>query len=250
MRDLICRNIFTVFALSMVLTGCFLVPETLSKRQVLWDIVNHRCETSRDETHACLVVNRSAGYVVLRDRNGPVQTLIIPTAKITGIEDLKLLKPNAHNYFADAWKHRAILDVQHKKVIDPRYLSFTVNSPYGRTQDQLHIHSSCLKAQVYTQLTHERVQITESWRVLSTPILGHRYLAKKINLSQLNDVNPFVELSHYLQQNNAGRMAEYGLGMVSATGTDIILLATRFDLTEKNLGSIEEIQDTFCEVTP
>lgn len=248
MRDL-SRNMLTIFTLSTLLTGCFVIPETLPKRQVLWDIVTNRCETPRDETHACLVVNRQAGYVVLRDRNGPVQTLIIPTAKITGIEDPQLLQPTAKNYFNEAWVQRRILDIQNKKAIESRYLSFSVNSAYGRTQDQLHIHSSCLSKAVYAQLEHERPSITPHWQALPNKILGHTYLAKKITLAELNTTSPFQMLSGYLQQSNAGNMAEYGLAMVSITDTDMILLATKLDLTEKNLGSIEEIQDTFCQVT-
>lgn len=249
MHYLNCRNFLAVFTLSSVLTGCFVIPKTLPNRQVLWDIVSNRCETSKDETGACLVVNRQAGYVVLRDRHGPVQTLIIPTAKITGIEDAQLLQPRAKNYFNDAWVQRRILDTQHKKAIEQRYLSFSVNSAYGRTQDQLHIHSSCLSKAVYAQLEHERPSITPHWQVLPNKILGHTYLAKKITLAELNTTSPFLMLSDYLQQSNAGKMAEYGLAMVSATDTDMIVLATKFDLTEKNLGSIEEIQDTFCQVT-
>ncbi|MBF7688915.1 CDP-diacylglycerol diphosphatase [Acinetobacter rathckeae] len=249
MHYLNCRNLLAVFTLSSVLTSCFVVPKTLPKRQILWDIVSNRCETSRDDTHACLVVNRPSGYVVLRDRHGPVQTLIIPTAKITGIEDSQLLQPTAKNYFNDAWVQRHILDTQNKKAIEPRYLSFSVNSAYGRTQDQLHIHSSCLSKAVYVQLEHERPSITTHWQALPNKILGHTYLAKKITLAELNTTSPFHILSDYLQKTKAGHMAEYGLAMVSATDTDMILLATKLDLTEKNLGSIEEIQDTFCQVT-
>lgn len=243
------KTTLTIVCIGLSVLGCYAVPDVLSKRQTLWDIVDKRCETSRDAAGACLVVNRQAGYVVLRDLHGPVQTLIIPTAKITGIEDAQLLQHNTKNYFNDAWLNRAILDQQHKKHIEPRYLSFSVNAAYGRTQDQLHIHSSCLKSSVYEQLQRDRHLIGKQWAVLPNNVLGHRYLAKKITLSNLATIQPFQELSAYIQQQKAGQMAEYGLAMVSAQDDEILLLATKLDVEDANFGSIEEVQDTFCAVT-
>lgn len=44
-------------------------------------------------------------------------------------------------------------------------------------------------------------------------------------------------------------MGDYGLAMVSIENNEAILLATKFNVLEMNLGSIEEVQDTECQVT-
>ena len=46
------------------------------------------------------------GYAVLKDLVGAAQYLLIPTARVPGIESLLLLAPEAPNYFADAWRER------------------------------------------------------------------------------------------------------------------------------------------------
>ncbi|MET0331942.1 MAG: CDP-diacylglycerol diphosphatase, partial [Dyella sp.] len=43
------------------------------------------------------------GYAILKDHHGPAQYLLIPTARITGIESPLLLRAGAPNYFAAAW---------------------------------------------------------------------------------------------------------------------------------------------------
>lgn len=232
-------------AAAIIIGLIIVLHHILSHRDVLWRIVNERCGTSLDQSHSCLVVNRKAGFVVLRDLNGPVQTLLIPTAKITGIEDPELLDPSAKNYFADAWANRAILNQENRRLIDPKYLSFSVNSFYGRTQDQLHIHSSCLNTTVYALINRYRNHIGSAWTTLPEKIFGHTYIAQKIKLADLNLVQPFQQLKAYTLENHT-ELSNYGLAMVSAEDGDIILLATEINLLEWNFGSIEEIQDTYC----
>lgn len=234
-------------ALVIMLVLFYGLYHILSHRGVLWNIVNERCGTSLDTRHSCLVIQRKAGFVVLRDLNGPVQTLLIPTIKITGIEDQMLLDPSARNYFYDAWSYRYILNQENRRVIDPKYLSFSVNSLYGRTQDQLHIHASCLKPDVYELISRYRTQIGSAWTTLPEKIFGHTYIAQKIKLNDLKSVQPFQQLKMYAQDRHH-QLKNYGLAMVSAERGDIILLATEVNLLEWNFGSAEEIQDTHCIV--
>lgn len=242
--------IYTLLGLVMLSAfGCQQVSKVVSNRNVLWQIVNERCGTSQDLKGDCLVINRQEGYVVLRDIKGPVQTLIIPTQKVTGIEDVQLLNVQTPNYFHDAWVNAQILNQQNKKEIDPKYLSFSVNSSHGRTQDQLHIHSSCLKANVYTVLQKYRSDIREQWSILPDKLLGHTYIAKKIKVADLDQQSPFLQLEQYVKTQPKTKMGDYGLAMVSIENNEAILLATKFNVLEMNLGSIEEVQDTECQVT-
>ncbi|HVC56053.1 MAG TPA: CDP-diacylglycerol diphosphatase, partial [Stellaceae bacterium] len=80
----------------------------------LWRLVNGACvpdQQQHDNPAPCALVDLhqgvAAGYVVLKDIRGTTQYLVIPTARVTGIEDPKLLRPGMPNYFADAWRERA-----------------------------------------------------------------------------------------------------------------------------------------------
>ncbi|WP_171494438.1 CDP-diacylglycerol diphosphatase [Acinetobacter brisouii] len=242
------QSAFTLLGVVILfIAGCQTLNYVDHKRNILWEIVHERCGTPQDKKKDCLVMQPD--YIVLRDIHGPVQTLIIPTQRVRGIEDKKLLQMNIPNYFEKAWQHRDILDQQHNQKIDPAYLSFTVNSKFGRTQDQLHIHSSCLRSDVYKTLQQYRSQISDQWQPLPEKILGHRYIAKRISLQQLAAQSPFLTLWQYVQTQQKESMEKYGLGMVSISQGEAILLATQLDLTELNKGSIEEIQDTHCTIT-
>ena len=100
-------------------------------RDSLWKIVHDQCvpnETENGEPTPCALVvlqgGAESGYAVLKDRVGVAQYLLIPTARLTGIESAALLQPEAPNYFAMA----------------PRAaLSVAVNSANWRGQDQFHI---------------------------------------------------------------------------------------------------------------
>jgi CDP-diacylglycerol pyrophosphatase len=91
----------------------------------LWTIVHDRCVPDRQhygDPAPCAWVNLSSGkqngYAVLKDIAGTTQYLLIPTARITGIESPAILAPDATNYFAAAWRVRyPVLDFSPHRVI-------------------------------------------------------------------------------------------------------------------------------------
>src|ERR1700722_6605991 len=81
--------------------------------EALWKIVSERClpnEREYGQPAPCALVDLDKGveqgYVVLKDLVGDTQFLLMPTVKITGIEDPAVLAPGTRNYFADAWAMR------------------------------------------------------------------------------------------------------------------------------------------------
>ena len=105
--------------LALLLAGCasqgpsLPAPPVHRNGQALWQIIHDQCVPDQrahgDPAHCALVSLRDGeahGFVVLKDRNGVAQHLVMPTAKITGIEDPALLAPDAANYFAAAWNAR------------------------------------------------------------------------------------------------------------------------------------------------
>ncbi len=88
------------------------------------------------------------GYAILKDIKGASQFLLIPTDVIDGIESPVLLAPAAVNYFDDAWTARTFVEKALGRTMPRDALSLAVNSKYGRTQNQLHIHIDCIAADV------------------------------------------------------------------------------------------------------
>ncbi len=109
---------------------------------------------------------------MLKDRNGPLQYLLMPTAKITGIESPQVLKPDTSNFFALAWQARHFMADNSVNRFDDAVISLAINSEYGRTQNQLHIHISCLQPAVKTRLAQLQGDFSESWQPLPGGLLG------------------------------------------------------------------------------
>lgn len=228
---------------------CIGTTHVKADRNVLWNIVDQECGSAKDDHSKCLITNKKQGFVILKDLHGPVHTLTIPTKKVTGIEDPYLLKPSTRNYFYDAWKYRSVLNNLHQKAIPERYLTFSVNSMYTRTQDQLHIHASCLRTDVYDVLKRNRGKINHQWKPLDEKIRGYTLLAKKVKLDHLYKTSPFISLNHYVRKNTSDTLAQYGVAMVSPQANEAILLALR---TEKVVSqvAIEGVQDPACAISP
>jgi CDP-diacylglycerol pyrophosphatase len=114
----------------------------------------------------CAEVNLAGGFAILKDISGATQYLLIPTSEIGGIEDPSLLASLARNYFADAWQARGFVEKVLGHAMPRDTLSLAINSASGRTQDQLHIHIDCIRADVRDALLSERPNIGWRWTVL------------------------------------------------------------------------------------
>ncbi|MFJ5481644.1 CDP-diacylglycerol diphosphatase [Pectobacterium actinidiae] len=200
----------------------------------LWEIVSEQCVPNQQRNGKpapCLEVNLAKGYVLFDDRNGPYHDLLLPTEKISGIESPELLQQGTPNFFEQAWERRGHLSREAGKPIRDDYLSLAINSRYGRTQNQLHIHIACLRPEIYHTLNQQFPTLSTDWKTLPVKINGHVYLAKT--------------LDRYAQQQNES-IGKYGLAMVSMPTGEKVLLASSLDVFNMSLGSVEEIQDFSC----
>jgi CDP-diacylglycerol pyrophosphatase len=223
----------------------------------LWSIVNDRCvpdQQQHDDPAPCATVDLSAGdeqgYAVLKDMNGATQFLLIPTEPISGIESPAILAPGATNYFAAAWRARSFIDERAEQTLPRDWVSLAVNSEVSRSQNQLHIHIDCVRADVHEALTEHSPEIGAVWTPFPVPLGGHLYSAIAVTGDDLDAVNPFSLLANGL----SGARADMGLEtlvVVGAIGADgqpgFVILAGRADDTAGDTGSGEELQDhTSC----
>ncbi len=216
----------------------------------LWNIVSQKCVPNQEKNGQpapCSQVDEQQGYVVLKDMVGPLQFLLMPTARITGIESPALLEDNTPNFFAQAWQARHYMADKYGKPIDDSNVSLAINSQYGRSQNQMHIHISCLLPQVKTQLSQEAGDIGYRWQPLPEKLIGHTYLARKVSAAELNQKGAFRLLAEGVPEASE-KMGHFGLAMVSLQGGDFLLLANERNLLQLNNASTEEIQDHNCAV--
>ncbi len=68
-------------------------------------------------------------------------------------------------------------------------VGLALNPQHARSQDQLHIHIECVRADVAAALQAAAPRITDSWSPIV--ILGSDYLALKIMGEELGGSNPF-----------------------------------------------------------
>jgi len=226
-----------------------------SDANALWNIVHGACvpdQQRHGDPAPCAEVDLNdgveAGYAVLKDRYGATQYLLIPTARVVGIESPSLLAASAVNYFAAAWTARRFVEqaLGHAMPIDT--LSLAVNSQWARSQNQLHIHIDCIRADVRQTLENERAAIGERWSALAAPLAGQRYLAMRVMGQTLKQHNPFKLLAEGVPGASAD-MGERTLavaGMLFDGAPGFVVVADRADLLHGDFAGGSLLQDHSC----
>ena len=217
---------------------------------VLWQIVSQQCVPDQQHQHnpaPCLAVDLDRGFTLLKDRNGPLQDLLIPTDKVTGIEDPALGHPWLPHYVALAWKYRSVLSAGLPTPVPDRFVSVAINSRYGRSQNQLHVHIACLRPEVFAALNQPGSHLDEHWQVLPAQLHGHTYTARRLSTQDADTQDPLALLRDYVDA-QGDSMRGYSLLMTPLGDGGFVLLATHLALSEWNLGSAEELQDVKCSL--
>jgi CDP-diacylglycerol pyrophosphatase len=205
-------------------------------RDQLRAIVQQQCLPHWTQAHdpsPCISVrtlddgSRPEGFAVLHDRKGGAHFLLIPTRTITGIESPEVRGARALNFFAAAWEARYVLVGAVGHTLPRSAIGMAVNQYRARSQDQLHIHLSCLSPRTHDALQSQAQGISQKWSSVS--IDGARYHALRIPGSELGGTNPFELLAAQLP--DAPRaMDEYTVlvaGMQFEQGPGFAVLAGR-----------------------
>jgi len=222
----------------------------------LWKIVSQKCvpnEREYGQPAPCALVDIAGGdahgYAILKDLVGDTQYLAIPTAKVTGIEDPALLAPGAPNYFADAWRQRHFTADVAKRDLPRDALSLAVNSIYGRSQNQLHIHIDCIAPAVRDAVRRNVAAIGDSWAPFPEPLVGHPYRAIRVAGETFDRLDPFKSLADGVPGAREA-MDKETLVVVGAALPDgapgFVILSDQADLATADRGAGEELQDHSC----
>ena len=172
--------------------------------------------------------------MVLKDLNGPLQYLLMPTYRINGTESPLLTDPSTPNFFWLAWQARDFMSQKYGQPVPDRAVSLAINSRTGRTQNHFHIHISCIRPDVREQLDKNLANISSRW-------------LRRVTESELVQRSPFMMLAEEVPEARE-HMGSYGLAMVRQSDNSFVLLATQRNLLTLNRASAEEIQDHQCEI--
>jgi CDP-diacylglycerol pyrophosphatase len=211
-----------------------------ANRMALWEIVHNQCVPATQKGEPlplpCLDVEKRTAAI--KDRNGVAQVLVIPTDRITGIEDPAVLAPDAPDIFAAAWRERGLMRKYLATAPQDAGLALTINSAEERSQDQLHIHVDCLKPEVAKALAG--FAPAADWAPTPFTLAGHTYFARAVpDLA----TSPFRLLAQV--PGAAAEMGEWTLAAVPQ-GAGFVLLAGRHG--GPGGGHAEDIQDASCAI--
>jgi CDP-diacylglycerol pyrophosphatase len=226
----------------------------LADPSALWNIVNGECvpdQQAHNSPKPCSTVALAEGYAILKDIRGDFQYLLIPTKRVSGIDDPFILQPDAPDYFAQAWANRSWVEHSLGHDVPRGDLSLAINSKYGRTQNQLHIHIDCIRPDVAKTLAGKSADIGSSWQTITLPPRGHTYQVRRIDDATLAHTDPFLLV--------AAQNAKIGHDMAAETimlaGAEFpggkngfYLLSDTANLAAGNPGAAEELQDHTCAI--
>jgi CDP-diacylglycerol pyrophosphatase len=227
-------------------------------RSALWEIVSNICVPGQSQNHdpkPCLRVDLAGGieggFAILRDPRGGTQFLLVPTARIVGIESPIIRGPHATNYFADAWEARTYLNDALHQTLPRADIGLAINSALSRSQDQLHIHFSCIRTDVLNALRKNEGSIGAQWTLLNGPLLRHSYMAMWVAGENLEPHNPFTLLAEGLPDatRDMGNRTLVVVGLTRRDGTKgFDILTDRVNEHSGDLANGEELLDHACHI--
>jgi CDP-diacylglycerol pyrophosphatase len=242
---------FRSVALAFAVAALGLTPARAADPDALWKIVNGQCvpdQQQHQNAAPCAEVDLAGGvergHVVLKDLVGNTQYLVIPTARVTGIEDPALLAANAPNYWTPAWVARFYVFARAHQELPRDAIGLAVNSTQGRSQNQLHIHVDCVRPDLRRYLASHARRVGERWSDLGEAVNGHRYLAMRIASRDLAGVDPFEVLARNIPaaRQHMGNWTLVAVGMPRG----FVLLAGHVNPATNDPGSGEELLDHDC----
>ena len=220
----------------------------------LWKIVYLQCvpaaQAGSHNYGQCTTVDLQRRYAILKDISGRAQHLLIPTDRVTGIESPQILDAGAPSYWADAWTSRRYVEASLGKSLNQpladNQIGIEINSEYRRSQDQLHIHIDCMRADVTDALARHRDDAPGEWRW--DTVDGKRYRIMRVtSLTDASD--PFRLVAR--DQIGPQAMALQTI-LVTGAGTSTptdgwLVLNSELDMTG-GTGTAEGLLDHACRI--
>jgi CDP-diacylglycerol pyrophosphatase len=217
-------------------------------RDTLWKIIHDRCHAGYQRTGAyapCASVDENSGTALYKDDTGPYQYLLLPLARVTGIEDPALEVPTGHHYLYDAWAGRTLVTSRFNNTLPESDILLTINPQIARTQDQLHIHISCASPATAAALKTVDATRYGDWKPLSTQLNDHTYQALAITADTLKSKNLFQDI--HAKVTGDGEQMGHATVAVANVAPDQFLLLVAEGTADQPIAA-ETLQDHNCSL--
>jgi CDP-diacylglycerol pyrophosphatase len=225
-----------------------------ANRNALWTIIHDQCvphQEAANDPAPCAEVDLSRGeadgWVILKDREGDTHFLTIPTRQAAGIEDPLIGTPGQPDYWRAAWSARQRVSARTGKALPRDTVGMAINGHGWRSQDQLHIHTDCIRPAVRETLAGHEDEIGEQWNDFPYDLAGQRYRVRRLTGAE-PEPDPFALLRADAKA-QGGSIAERTLAVLgdSAQGRDGFILLTRQSVAGDRAHA-EDLLDRDCAI--
>ena len=243
-------SVLPLYAVALGLAALAPVAQAAANPDKLWQIVSQEClpnEAAHGNAAPCKVVDPAHNYVMLKDRRGIAQYLLIPATRVSGIDSEQLLQAAAPSYFASAWGQRHLVEDALGRRLPRNMIGVEINSAVSRSQLQLHLHVDCLRADLPQLLNGYANIAPDRW----TPITidGQRHRVMRLVGADLNGKDPF-KLAATITPAAPKMMGALSLLLAGATFSDgnegFYLIANAVDFDSGTRGDAEAWMDHDC----
>jgi len=240
--------LFAAFAAALVSAGgC--VHLSRFDPDGLWKVVGGQCVPNQRDANnpaPCASVDFARRYAVLKDINGRAQYLLIPTDRVAGIEAPEILYAGSPEYWQYAWNAGRRVDARLPMPLAANQLGLEINSAQRRSQNQLHIHIDCMRADVIAALEPHRGDPPGTWQPITLD--GHRYRVTRVT-SLVDQSNPFRVVQRTLGPQQ--RMGDQTI-LVTGAGPDAardgwLIVHSGLDV-DGGTGTAEGLLDHACAI--
>jgi CDP-diacylglycerol pyrophosphatase len=200
----------------------------------LWIVVDTGCNQGWAPIPS-LQCFRERGDAVLKDLCGETHYLLIPTARRAGVESPEVLRDDEPDYFGDAWAARDhVISASGRREVASDELGLAINSRWGRTQGQLHIHIDFVRPETRSAI---RQWQRDGASRATIELFGHRY--RIVHADSLRHPSPFQQAA-----STADPQLQREMNTIAVVGdgtSGFYLLFGRADATRLDRGHAEEI---------
>lgn len=219
----------------------------------LWRVVSEFCvpaKTRLGTPFPCLDVRLDAGRALVRAPFGGDEFLVVPLARVTGVEDPVARASAMPDLWSAGWAERGRLaEAVGRPIADDR-MALAINSRAARSQDQYHVHVDCLSVAVRDRLRAALVGLDDGWREIR-PFgeAGPVYRIRRTTLAELAHERPESLIARELAP-AASQIAFLSFALIGTGGGTPadpgLVLAVTYGLGPWDGGHAEELMDHAC----
>ena len=164
-----------------------------------------------------------------------------------GIDDPRIPDAEASGYWRRAWAARRRLETRVGAALPRDAVALAINSVSGRSQDQLHIHISCIRPAFAEALKTLEPRLDETW---STREILDRSWEVRMSSGEDLDFDPFRLVAGVVAKAGS-HMAQQTIMVVGAPtqdGPGFYILTRDTGADVGDLGSVEHMLDERCSL--